>query len=299
LKDVVGGLRIWHPDDIDEGWLAAPALAFLEHKDGPMPVMLAFPGTSRQEDLAFVIENAISFWIYTAWLAVIPFTRILDDLFFRAFEMTVIEAVANAFLGPKRLSFTYWEDSVQVANVTLTSAANDPWVRKYIENVSNQSDIIMSGIVGHGAYGLLAKSLSGHYSTRGYAFTSLRFANSPVSTFREWDRESNESDEGPIEHFRSSITFQVFTDVTQERSDWHILPTEYTGISGFFRTPRAAETFCLVAAGCATTDRYDDLCARLLGSPEGFQEMLCQWNRTRRSGQSLLKCNQRSGKAPF
>jgi hypothetical protein len=290
LKDIVDGVRIWHPNSISENRLAAPALVFLERDGGPMPVMLAFPGTSRPGDLAFVIENAISFWLYTAWLASIPFTRILDELFFRAFEMTLIEAVAIAFLGPQRLSFTYWEDAIQVTDAIMASAANDSWVDEYVKSISNQSETIKSGIVGHGGYGLLAKALSGRYDTPGYAFNSLQFANSPVSIFREWDKKINESDEGPIEHFRSDITFQVFTDNTLAKSDWHVLPTNDTGITRFFETPKTSKTFCLMAAGCATTDRYDNLCGRLLGSAESFQEMLCQWNRTRRSDGSRLDC---------
>jgi hypothetical protein len=252
--------------------------------------MLVFPGTSTPHDLAFVIENGLSFWLNSVCLAVIPFGSIFHSLFFRTFEMTLIVAVGIALLGPRRLSLTYWDRAIRATDAIIESAANNTCVQQYVETISGQRRMMMSGIVGHGAYGLLAKALSGHYSTRGYAFNSLQFENSPIAILREWERGDNESDEGPIEHFRSGTSFQVFTDQVFKTSDWHILPTNHTGIAGFFETPRVAEMLCLVAAGCATTDQYDNLCGRLLGSAKGFQEMLCLWNRTRRSHGSSFDC---------
>jgi hypothetical protein len=202
----------------------------------------------------------------------------LDDFFFRAFEMTLIQGTAIGFLGPRRLSFRFLSDAIQVADAIVTSVRNDRWAQTYLENATGQREIMLSGIAGHGAYGLLAKAISGHYNTRGYSFNSLQFANSPLSVFRAWETP-NESLEGAIEHFRSDLTFQVFTDDTRQMSDWHILPFDKNGISAFFRTPKTAETFCWVAAGCAITDQYDKLCDSLLNGPK-FMDMLEKWNRT-------------------
>jgi hypothetical protein len=249
--------------------------------------MLAFPGTGNADDLAFVLENAIPYWSSRVWFSIIPFARVADDVFFRTFETTLVEMIAIASLGPKRLSFTYWEDAFEISSVIMNLFEKEPSVRTYLKQRNNRSDHSFSGIVGYGAYGLLAKGLSGKKRTRGYSFNSLQFAHSPVSIFRRWDMGENESAEGPIEHFRSEQMLQVFTDDSLPMSDWHIIPTNSPFLEHFFQTPRTKEMFCRIVAGCATTNRYDSLCDNLLGSTSDRQKMFEDWHRTNRSTRDL------------
>jgi hypothetical protein len=141
----------------------------------------------------------------------------------------------------------------------------------------------VTGIVGHRGYGLLASGLARELNLHGFAFDSSQFIDSPVAIFQDWDMENREETKGWIEQFQSGTTFQVFSDDETVTTDSHVLPNEHSSIFEVFRTPRTVETFCMIAAGCATDDYYDSFCGQLLGSDDRFSHMFELWGRTNRS----------------
>ena len=47
-----------------------------------------------------------------------------------------------------------------------------------------------------------------------------------------------------------------------------------------FKPANVYETFCLIAAGCTTTNEYDQFCSKTVGSST-FMSYFDTWNRTR------------------
>lgn len=202
-------------------------------------------------------------------------------MFFNAFERTFAEILTIAFVGPNRLSFTYWENAHILIPALTQMLKKDPWVTAYFNLRANRSNIKITGIIGYGAYGLLAKGLAARMNCHGYAFRSSQLDESLVSVYQGWEKEDQDKMEGRVEHFSSGSSL-LFPSTATSTSDFHALPSK-PGLKTFFHSPRTVETFCLIAAGCATTDKYDYFCERVLGSKKMFDDMFELWGRTNRS----------------
>jgi hypothetical protein len=100
-------------------------------------------------------------------------------------------------------------------------------------------------------------------------------STSSVSIFQEWS-EKDGGEKGFVEQFRSVTTFQISSYDDAPTSDSHVMPTDVSEVFGFSRTPRTIETSCMVAAGCGTTDYYDNFCGQLLGSTDRFAKLFAE-----------------------
>jgi hypothetical protein len=247
----------------------------------PWRVAVAFPGTGDRFDLAFMLENVIPLLVSTALSSVIPFYNIARRYFFNTVETDVEQTLQLAIGGPRRLSLEYWMAAITMTRTIHNMFETDIWYQQYVFNWTNQSSVEMSVYVGQGSYGMLAKGMAGQVLRSGFAFQSPQFTHSPLSVFQEWDRRWADGAASRLLDLRSASSLQAFYDSSDYASSSLVLPSLDSGFTGFFKTPEVTEVFCMIAAGCATTSQYDNLCGQLLGSKDKFYEMFALWNRNR------------------
>jgi hypothetical protein len=97
-----------HNESPDEH-LVPPSFVFFHPQRGqPQQVFLAFPGTRTLHDVAFMVENKMVSWFRQELMIVIPFYRIVRDLFFRAYDLDMSETISLIILEPNRLFVNYW-----------------------------------------------------------------------------------------------------------------------------------------------------------------------------------------------
>jgi hypothetical protein len=145
-----------------------------------------------------------------------------------------------------------------------------------------------SVITGNGVYGLLAKgtALADIELRYGVAFDSSEYSKSPVSVFQAWEQQLVPMAANRIHNYYSGEGMFV-SDESNDVAFLNGLIASETSFSHFFKLPVVHETFCRIAAGCATDDLYDDICALLLGSgnyTEGsnrYRAMFRLWGRNR------------------
>jgi hypothetical protein len=160
-------------------------------------------------------------------------------------------------------------------DVMFNQLANLSWAKQWIKMQTGQSELAIAALVGHGAYGQIAKGLAWHHGWPGLAFDSSQFFDSPLSIVENWATGVSEG-YGWTADFYSGKSMQVVPDDTTQISESREMPT----FGGFFDTSKTEETFCMAVAGCAQTDRLDTLCESLVGKQE-FSDMYKQWNRPR------------------
>jgi hypothetical protein len=296
LNDVLGVDHVWSPHKSPPGYLAPPSFIFVQPQRGqPQHVFIAFPGTRTLNDLAFMIENIMVAWVREGLMIIIPFYRIARDLFFRAYDLDMSETISLVILGPNRLFVNYWFKGIWFVEAGLKLLRTSFWSLQWIENITGTSELEVKAVVGHGSYGLLAKGLGWHNGWPGIAFDSSPFFDSPLSIFETWTPKSSTQSSWTAD-FYSGRSLQILPEHSTMNSESHIM-RNFGGFF-FFQTPTTEETFCIVAAGCATDDRFDLICNSLLEPKDRFSDMFEKWNRSRasESSGSSTKARENQGK---
>jgi hypothetical protein len=274
--ETIGSWKLWYADWAYPGYLTPPTFVFSYPKvNQPLQTVIAFPGTRTAGDLAFSIESLQPVWTHSLLMAVIPFYRLTRGLFFSLYESDLSENVAIIFAGPRRLSVNYWFKGIWFTHAMSRRFQVDPWVRAWANHSTGTEDIIVKALVGYGCYGLFAKGLAWAYPLTGMAFDSPQFFDSPVETWEVF-AEGTPSTAGATKDFSSGSSLLVSSDQPSFISQTYEMPQFW----GPFHPRMTEEVFCLVAAGCAVTERYDGLCEQFVGK-ERFNEMFVKWGRPR------------------
>jgi hypothetical protein len=278
LQDILGWGLIWYPADPFPGFLATPTFVLAPWKMGePLSMVLAFPATRTPADLALFIENIIPTWTRSVMTAVIPFYRFSRQWFFRSYQSDLSESIALTLAGPNRLSVNYWLKEMWFLDAMVKRFSDQPWPRRWVASVTGTNKIVTRAVAGHGAYGLLAKGIGWRNGWGGVAFDSSQFFDSPVSIFEGWGHPGDgDQPVGWTLDIHSDSSLTVLAETVSEVSEDRVMPR----FGSLFDTPRVERTFCLTAAGCATTHVYDDVCAQFLGSMEAFYKMFDLWGRS-------------------
>ena len=245
--------------------------------DGGDDFVNSVMSSTRGVEIGMLVENVIAYWFRVVMQALIPLLKIVDDFFLSRFLTDLTEGLVTAVLGSNRLSAALaveWE---------LALATDNLWVQVYAfkealgaaENETEVDDIDaeipIQPVIVHGAGGLIAKGLALAFGRVGVAFESPQIERSPTAGFFG---ERPEAHQHNIINIFSGSTLLAMQEVKAKTNV--VLPTWQK----LWAPATEAETFCLTAAGCATDDRYDDLCDRLVGEPR-FRAYFDSWGRPR------------------
>jgi hypothetical protein len=276
FKNILGISLSWCPNETYPGYLVPPSFIFVPSQwGGPQQVFIAFPGTRNLNDLAFVIENVMVSWVREALMVIIPLYRITRKLFFRVSEWDTSQVISLAILGPNRLFINYWIKGKWFMLAELDLLRKGFWSQKWFKNNTGNSELKVKAVIGHGAYGILAKGFGWENGWPGIAFDSSPFFDSPVSIFANWISENSPNSSWTAD-FYSGLSAQILPEDPTLISESHIMPKN----GNFFHTPAIEKTFCMAAAGCAIDNRFDVICGNLVGSQRQFKAMFESWNRS-------------------
>jgi hypothetical protein len=277
VRHILGMSGLWYPNKTYPGYLAPSSFLFAQSQWGkPQQIFIAFPGTRNLNDLAFVIENVMVAWVRQALMVIIPFYRITRKLFFRVHEWDTAETISMAILGPDRLFVHYWVKGKWFMLAQLDLLRKGFWSQKFFAHNTGNSELDVKAVIGHGAYGILAKGFGLEHGWPGIAFDSSQFYNSPVSIYANSISENSPNSSWTAD-FDSGLSAQIFPEDSTLISESHIMPKN----GNFFDTPTVEKTFCMAAAGCVKDNRFDVLCGDLVGSQRQFKAMFESWNRPR------------------
>jgi hypothetical protein len=242
--------------------------------------ILSFPSTATAGDLGFMLENAAT----TLWdrilQGVVPFYRIIFDVFLSSFQTLITQTIVRYLFGPRRLAETLWLDALSWTNAfsqVLTNPVSSFWA-----NRSMYGSAPLKLVVGDGAYGLLAKAIAIEWNISGVAFHAPMFDSSPVSALTKWHDGTKKQTWEPEQSSRvfniyagNSLQFSAETEWVT-RMNWQLprFKMPWSNIS-------AADTFCSMVAGCATDSYLDDVCHRIVGD-RVFLDYFEDWGRSPR-----------------
>jgi hypothetical protein len=241
--------------------------------------ILSFPSTATAQDLGFVLENTPMTWWGRILQRIIPFYRIIFDVFLYSFQPIITQAIVRCWFGPRRLAETLWLDTKSCTDAfsqVLTNPVSSFWA-----NRSSYGPTRLKIVVGDGAYGLIAKAIAIEWHISGVAFHAPMFDSSPVSALTKWiDGTNIESWEPPMASLvlngYAGNALQVSADTEWvTRMNWQTprLKMPWSSIG-------SADTFCSMVAACATDNFLDDVCNRTVGG-DVFLGYFDDWGRHR------------------
>lgn len=129
--------------------------------------------------------------------------------------------------------------------------------------------------IGHSIGGLIAKGISSRRNVPSVAFESLEYYRSlfhmsvNIDSFTEFSSQKMKI----LNVFSPS---QLFSEA-EDTSAINVILPEWREIYQFVN---AYDTFCMIAAGCATDARYDQFCDSVIGR-DNFHHLFKLWNRSR------------------
>lgn len=128
--------------------------------------------------------------------------------------------------------------------------------------------------VGHSIGGLIAKAIGSKRNVPSVAFESLEYYRSLFHMTINSDSVNFSSDKLKI--FNIFSPSQIFSEIEQTS----MINVNLPKWKGIYQFANAYDTFCMVAAGCATDARYDQFCNAVIGR-NSFLNLFKLWNRSR------------------
>jgi hypothetical protein len=239
--------------------------------------ILSFPSTGLEIDLAFVIENVASTWWNQLLTYIIPFDRLIFNVFLNSFQTMVTQTVMTTLFGPRRLTYTAFSE-VMILMHAAREAIEYPESHFWV----NRSDLPLTRlklVVGDGAYGLIAKGMAIQANISGVAFNAPQFDSSPIAGLTQWHDGTRRS------AWDTNLTWKILNVVAgsalqfSPETKW---VTRTNWIWPQWKRPwqsvGAAETFCATVAACATDNNLTGICTRLIGE-DRLKNLFTLWGR--------------------
>jgi hypothetical protein len=208
------------------------------------------------DEIGIYLENVLMDY-YLKIAAVAPYFETAYDLFLKSVLSSIAEYLLSGIVGPNRLSVYYLDRAKVTANLEMTTLYD------ILEVLRSSLDVPV--IVGHGANGLLAKAVPLSIDPWRFSFEGPKLKDSPMATLAN---AAEESDTSRIVNFYSGQSFTATSDGSALTN--HRIPKYRTGALGSI-PPNPFQTFCFVAAACGSDDRFDELCADVLGESTYFE----------------------------
>jgi hypothetical protein len=193
---------------------------------------------------------------YLKIAAIAPYFETAYEFFLHDVLQLTAEYLLSGILGPNRLSVYYMDRARVTANLELTT------VQEIL--ASRRSSVDIPLIIGHGANGLLAKSIPLSVDAWRFSFEGPKLKDSPMATLAS---ANEEDDTSRIVNFYTGESFTAKADesaLTNNR-----IPQYRSGILSAV-PPQPFETFCFIVAACGSDDRFDNLCVDVLGDNTYF-----------------------------
>jgi hypothetical protein len=215
--------------EIFKGDVVSAVVFTSEFSDLPV---IAFQGLALKYQLGILLENILTFWFPTAMDIVIPCFELVNDVFLVNLLNPLVSIAERLFVGNPPMSKGSVEFGTKLA-----------W---QIRGATRQRPVI----VGHMSGGLVAKAVG--LTVNGYtvAFETIRYRDSVMELL------TGKPDDDSRDMYNVYSSPSIFAMPEEEITTNIHLPAAFA----IFRPPTAYSTFCLLAAGCVSSDAYEALC---------------------------------------
>lgn len=189
----------------------------------------------------------------------IPFFYLAIDIFLYRFVYFLTLVLNRYFSLHSIANFAYFSNQLY--------AAHDQYL------FANKS----VAYVGHSIGGLIAKGIGSKRNLPAVAFETLEYYHSLFHMSINSDSFSSFDFKSERSKLMNIYSPSQLLSEAEETSTINVLLPQWKPAYHF---TNAYETFCSVAAGCATNARYDEFCKSVMGQDE-FYKLFRIWNRTR------------------
>lgn len=229
-------------------------------------VLGAFAGLTDTKHLSILMENVVKYWHGVAMSAIIPFFSFVKSMILGTVLDELSKYVDTWFLG-----FVSPSDQLMMMQswILCNLARRFPlFIGLFYPGAR-----ISAAMAGHSAGGLFAKSLAAAEGYQVITFESPKLENSRMYEILNRKRNNVLGWETMLNVYSpGSFTSMAETNATAN----FVLPQAQSIV----KPANVYSTFCEIAAGCATDDRYDHFCSYAIGR-ETYEAYFDLWERPR------------------
>ncbi|OHT05774.1 hypothetical protein TRFO_26461 [Tritrichomonas foetus] len=220
--------------------------------------VISFHSLITKEGISFLLENFFNDFIPSKiFRTIIPFYEVTYNLVLSRF-MNILTEHLTFFVGVTQISPRYVKFNLNIHNNLAL----------------NSSDVVYTG---HSIGGILAKSMGTSFSSPSISFESLSYYRSLFqATMQLYTSGEDMFGSNGFEMINSYSPSQIFSSSERNATLNALLPKWKT----YYDLVNPYDTFCTIAAGCATDERYDGLCNATVGFDK-YLHLFTLWNRTR------------------
>jgi hypothetical protein len=220
----------------------------------------------QARNFAILLENSLAYWYQIGFSAVVPMYGVAYRFFLSNICRSGSELMVSMILGPSRQSV--W--GLQRASATAITVLDLAQTAATFRRLAAADGPAV--VVGHGANGLLAKSLGFSGEPWCVTFEAPMLDESPMIALTKTVNSGGTRDFSAI----GTHNVNLFTDGSiYSRSDklssWNVPLPEHGGFP--LSPPDPLRTFCLIEAACERDDRFALLCGSVLGGTDAFWEL--------------------------
>ena len=228
------------------------------YRDDVSSEVIAYQSLTTKQHLSVLIESVTGYWFSKGVSAIVPFYSVTNSMFLQKILDPLAWEFGAATLGFSSLSQKMYEDVVRV-KARIQENASAPL------------------FTGHTPGGLAAKFstallMSSHIPAYSVAFESPTLTSSQVA----------QEVFGLFGNPGSYYMYNIYSDLSLfSFSEQNItVNIRMPQSQSVFDLSNVYDTFCLIAAGCAETDRYDRFCVETIGRDK-YLGFFKKWTRTR------------------
>jgi hypothetical protein len=206
----------------------------------------AFQGVREKGQVGILLENILAYWYPKVMGFVVPLFQTVNDLFLGNFLNALSTTLAVLATGLRQITIKSLKEVVDPVSQVLYLLSLAGW------------DGNSTVFTGHMPGGTVAKTLAAANKFSGVAFECPVLANSPAAVYAS-----------TIDNVAAGFRLvNVFSDdslfsASEANISMNVHVPKY---QSYFKPANPYETFCMVNAACATDDRADLLCKRVVGA---------------------------------
>ena len=220
--------------------------------------VLAYGSMTEKVHLSVMLESVLGYWFSKGVSAIVPFYSVTYSLFLQKILDPVAVFLGDLSLGMQSLSANMQNDVTEMVK-QWESASTVP---------------VFTGHMPGGLAAKYASALSMEMDSPAY---SVAFEAPTLSTSKMAQQTLGLSgNKGSYYMYNLYSDTSLFSFAETNLTANVKMPTSQS----IFKTANVYETFCLLAAACAETDRYDRFCVHTVGR-EKYEKYFEGWSRTR------------------
>jgi hypothetical protein len=224
--------------------------------------MLVTSGIVRPQDLAIALENVAIVWFHNLVQMIVPFYHIFSDFLLKHVMGPLGQSMVQIVFGPNRMPLRFAREMDSLAGLgNVTAVLYAAAFGSFPQPVT----------VAHSHFGVVSRAIARKRAWYAVSFEGSQLELSPIEHFFG---ELPPASEGFVVNEVSGKTMWAMID------EFTMSNYRLPGTSGFTHPTNPYETFCLVAAGCVSDDRYDHICNETVGW-EQYRQFFTLWNRNR------------------